>query len=293
MSRVLIVEDSPTQAQQMQMMLEEAGFQVERAGQGEEALQAIRRALPDIVATDLEMPQMNGLQLVEAIRHDFPALPVILMTAHGSEEIAALALRKGAASYVPKVHLEDDLVPTLERILEVSKADRHHQRALECLTDTESHFSLHNDPDLIMPIVGYVESVLQRLSFCDATERMRVGVALQEAVLNAMYHGNLEVHSDLRQEDEKAYHELVNQRRQRSPYRARRVTLTAKVVPAQAAFLVRDEGPGFDPSVLPDPTDPANLERVGGRGLLLIRTFMDQVHHNQSGNEITMTKRRQ
>ena len=44
-------------------------------------------------------------------------------------------------------------------------------------------------------------------------------------------------------------------------------------------------------TTLPDPTDPANIEKVSGRGLLLIRTFMDEVHHNKTGNEITMIKR--
>ena len=54
--------------------------------------------------------------------------------------------------------------------------------------------------------------------------------------------------------------------------------------------MVRDDGNGFDPAILPDPTDPANLERVSGRGLLLIQTFMDSVRHNATGNEITMVK---
>ena len=60
----------------------------------------------------------------------------------------------------------------------------------------------------------------------------------------------------------------------------------------EATFLVRDEGLGFDPSTLPDPTDPANLGKVSGRGLLLIQTFMDHVEHNATGNQITMVKRR-
>ena len=55
--------------------------------------------------------------------------------------------------------------------------------------------------------------------------------------------------------------------------------------------MIRDEGPGFDPTKLPDPTDPANMEKASGRGLLLIRTFMEEVRHNDQGNEITMVWR--
>jgi CheY-like chemotaxis protein len=292
MSRGLVVEDSRTQAQQIQFLLEEAGFQVELAGQGLEALAAIGRSPPDVVVTDLEMPEMNGLQLVEAVRRDFPAVPVILMTAHGSEEIAALALRKGASSYVPKSYLEQDIVPNLEHILAVTKSNREHLRALECLEQSESRFVLHNDPMLITPIIGHLGETLTRLGLCDATELMRVGIALQESLLNAMEHGNLEVSSELRQEDEQEYQDKLRERRQQKPYQDRRVYLTARVTPAEAVFVIRDEGPGFDPKTLADPTDPANLERIGGRGLLLIRTFMDLVSHNPKGNEITLVKGR-
>jgi CheY-like chemotaxis protein len=292
MARILIVEDSPTQAKQIQLMLEEAGHHAEVAKNGVAALEIIRRIPPDLVVTDLEMPHMNGLELVEAVHAEHAAVPVILMTAHGSEEIAALALRKGAASYVPKAYLESDLVVTVERTLAVTQVDRHHHRALECLAEMDSHFVLLNDPDLIIPIIGHLEEALIRLNLCDGTERMRVGVALHEALLNAMYHGNLEVGSELRQLGEQPFQERIKQRQQQSPYWTRRVHLFVKVTIGQAQYVVRDEGPGFDPSILPDPTDPANLERVGGRGLLLIRTFMDQVHHNELGNEITMIKRR-
>src|SRR4051812_29926040 len=109
MALILVVEDSPTQAEAIRFMLEEAGHTVEVAPQGREALARMERGVPDLVATDLDMPVMNGLQLVEAVRRQYPTVPVILMTAHGSEEIAALALRKGAASYVPKTYLEMDL----------------------------------------------------------------------------------------------------------------------------------------------------------------------------------------
>ena len=57
-----------------------------------------------------------------------------------------------------------------------------------------------------------------------------------------------------------------------------------------AKFVVRDEGPGFDPSQVPDPTDPEHLENLCGRGLLLMRSFMDEVTFNMKGNEVTLIK---
>jgi CheY-like chemotaxis protein len=240
----------------------------------------------------MDMPDMNGLQLVEHIGREHGELPVILMTAFGSEDIAALALRKGAASYVPKAYLLQDIVPTLNRTLAVTQLDRFHHKALACLTQLEAHFDLENDPNAITPLIGHLEEVLIRLNICGANERMRIAVALQEALLNGMYHGNLEVSSELRQNGDKAYHDLIEQRRHEDPYQRRRVHLAVKVTSSEAVFVVRDDGPGFDPSNLPDPDDPANLERQGGRGLLLIRTFMDNVFHNKNGNEITLIKRR-
>ncbi len=292
MARVLVVEDSKTQAQMIQALLQDASFEVELAGHGLEAVASLRRSPPDIVLTDLEMPQMNGLELVEAVRRDFAWVPVVLMTAHGSEEIAALALSKGAASYIPKAFLDEDIIPTLERILTLTGATRQRAGALECLANSEFHFILHNDPALVPPIISYLDEVINFLKMCDATERMRIAVALQEACLNAIYHGNLEVNSSLRQEDESNYHKLIKERREQPPFQNRRVHIDVKVTPAEATYTIRDEGKGFDPSVLPDPASPDNLEKIGGRGILLIRTFMDMVYHNESGNEITMTKRR-
>jgi len=289
---VLVVEDSRTQAEEIRLLLEESGFEVALAANGVEALEALGRGLPKLIITDLEMPQMNGLQLVDAVRRKYPSVPVVLITAHGSEAIAARALRKGAASYVPKSVLEQELVPTLENILAVTQAERHQQRALECLAQYDSRFVLDNDVSLIAPLLGHLDGMLTRLKLGDATERMRVGVALQEALINAIYHGNLEVGSELRQEDEAVYHDLVRLRRGQEPYRDRRVHFRARLSPAEAIFTVSDGGPGFDLSKLPDPTDPSALERIGGRGLLLIRTFMDRVEHNAQGNEITLIKQR-
>jgi CheY-like chemotaxis protein len=76
-------------------------IRVVHAGNGRDALEKIKSAPPDLVVTDLVMPEMDGLELVKEVRRTYPTIPVILMTAHGSEEIAAAALKAGAASYVP------------------------------------------------------------------------------------------------------------------------------------------------------------------------------------------------
>jgi CheY-like chemotaxis protein/anti-sigma regulatory factor (Ser/Thr protein kinase) len=267
------------------------GWKPAFAAHGLEALDMMGRQLPDAVLTDMIMPEMNGLELVQAIRSRYPMLPVILMTAHGSEDIALQALQKGAASYLPKKTLARDLAETLEQVMSAVQTNRNQQRILESLAAQESRFVLDNDTTLIAPLVGYIEDSLTRMKLCEPSGMILLGVALHEALTNAILHGNLELASTLKESDEKEFYRLAQQRRKQSPYGDRRVTVELRLSRKEAVFVVRDQGNGFDPSTLPDPTDPANLGRVHGRGLLLIQTFMDRVQHNDRGNEITMIKR--
>ncbi len=292
MASVLVVDDSSVERHRVEKLLRKiADITVLTAANGKEAIALLEKEHLDMVLTDMQMPEMDGLQIVEEIRSKFPAVPVVIMTAHGSEEVAVQALQKGAASYVPKRNLAQDLEETIQSVLTISKTSRSQRRLLECLIQTESQFVLENDTTLIPSLIGHLENNLTRMKLCDENGLIRVAVALREAVINAIHHGNLEVPSELREQDEKLYYEKVEERRQQEPYQDRRVHVLARESHNEAVYVVRDEGPGFDPTGLPDPLDPANLEKVSGRGLLLIRTFMDEVHHNKRGNEITMVKR--
>ena len=93
------------------------GLDVATVEDGAAALAAIELAEPDVVVTDLVMPELDGLQLVARVRKRFPKLPIILMTSQGSEEIAVKALRAGAASYVPKVLLAEELRRTIDDVV--------------------------------------------------------------------------------------------------------------------------------------------------------------------------------
>ena len=173
-------------------------------------LAAIPRERPDLIVTDLLMPEMNGLELVEEVKRKHPSLPVILMTAHGSEEIALRALQQGAASYVPKQNLATDLVETVLDVLDVLGAAQERQRLLdECWMLTESQFLLSNDLGHIPALIGHIQDNLTRMKVCDENDLVRVTVALREALSNAIIHGNLEVSSGLRDNDENAYYALI------------------------------------------------------------------------------------
>ena len=87
MTRILVVDDDRSQAEEFGVLLRNAGCDVTLAGNGREAMDLLRRDLPDIVLTDLDMPVMDGLELVQAIRRDYPALPVILMSGMKPDEI--------------------------------------------------------------------------------------------------------------------------------------------------------------------------------------------------------------
>lgn len=289
---VLVAEDSRTQAVRFQLLLEKAGFQVVLAADGKQAMEMIRETRPDVVVTDLDMPEMNGLELVEAVHLEFPGIPIILATAVGSETIAAEALRKGAASYVPKRFL-NDLVPTLQQLLAVAQADRASSLLAAYATYSEVQFSLTNETALLAPLIAQLQRMLERFGLLDGNGAMRVASALDEAMQNAIIHGNLEVSSKLREEEDVgAYHAVIQKRRQELPFKDRRAHIRARVTRDQAEFVIRDEGPGFDPRSIPDPTDPAFLDRPCGRGLWLINAFMAEVHYNEKGNEITMIYRK-
>jgi CheY-like chemotaxis protein len=290
---VLIVDDSPVERRLVSAIVaRRAGLRPVMIASGREALDLIARDVPAAVVTDLQMPGMNGLELVEAIRKDYPGLPVVLMTAYGSEDIAIRALRAGAANYVPKKALARELAETLDAVLAASANDGRRRKLRRCVESTRSRFRLSNDPELIAPLIALLQEGLDGLGLCDSNTITRVGVALQETLANALYHGNLEVSSELRQEDERVFYAEADARRRQAPYRDRTIHVEADLDRDAATFRIRDEGPGFDTARLDAPFDPESLMRVGGRGLILIRSFMDEVRYNARGNEITLIKRR-
>ena len=298
MTTILVVDDSLVdRAVVGELLGRRSQWTICAATNGIDALAQITHTKPDLVVTDLQMPQMNGLELVAAIRQQHPGVPVILMTAFGSEAIAVEALERGASSYVPKSQLPEKLVNTVEKVLATARAERNYEQLIRSMTDTQFGLRLGNDTALIDPLVDLVQQMVVGIGFCDAAERLQIGMALKEALINALFHGSLELpvdqmHDVLDKVRRGEQVRLIKDPRSEPGYRDRSIFVNVSITPDELRLVVRDEGPGFDVKGVPEPGDPQALEPGHGRGLAIIRNLMDEVTFDDAGNEVTMVKRR-
>ena len=282
MPKLLIVDDALTDRVRVSGIASHwENCTILEADNGRTALDQIEKHLPDLVLTDLHMPEMDGLQLVAAVKLDFPNIPVVLMTAKGSEEIAAKALRHGAASYVPKIRLADDLLATLSEVYSTAQDANSQSRVMHYLSSAVTEFVLPNDVSLIRPCVSKILEMLRCLPLGDESERLRVGIALREAILNACYHGNLEVKKEAGN-DSSRYDSIAASRMYESPYYGRRIHVQTDINSDRVRFVIRDEGGGFDVEAMQAD------DSIRGRGVTLMKSVMDEVSFNQSGNEVRM-----
>src|SRR5262249_30735192 len=128
MADVLIVDDSPIDRILVEGLLKkDQRIKTSQAVRGAGGLAALASAQPDVIVADLQMPEMDGLELVTAVRIHYPRVPIVLITAHGSEELAVRALEQGAASYVPKSQLARNLLPAVDHVLELAREKRGYE----------------------------------------------------------------------------------------------------------------------------------------------------------------------
>lgn len=288
--RVLVVDDTPIARRIAGGLVESLGAVPSYAENGRQALEVLEKSSGsiDVVLTDLQMPEVDGLHLTREVSERYPGLPVVLMTAHGSEEVAAAALRAGAVNYVPKENLRRDLGEALRAVLTTVRSAKERAQVRNLLVRSECEFELGYEPAGSAALLGHLVGDLSQFGTFDESEILGVQTALTEALRNAIDHGNLELDSALRESSDAEYMALGRERMQLEPYRDRRVHITSRVSPTQVTYVIRDEGTGFDTSQLPDPRDPENLVRASGRGVLMMRMFMDAVTFNAAGNEVTM-----
>jgi anti-sigma regulatory factor (Ser/Thr protein kinase) len=284
MRPVLVVEQAAADVANVPLHVRRSGYQ---------CLSVSPAAMDlDVPACSLILVGAAGVseEQLRAWRQRSANVPCVVLTGESPWISGESALRADVSGMLPWTDLESDLIPTLQAILGAPVA------ALPDVTPVSNRealsFTIENNPELLPLIVSSVRQRIVSWPFQDSIELERVTVALSEALDNALYHGNLDLSSDLRQGSGQTWRAESLVRRTALPYRDRRIRFQAIFDSQGAEFIIRDEGIGFDPAVLSDCTQLQNLERCSGRGLFLMKMYMDEMRFNATGNEITLQKLR-
>ena len=133
---VLVAEDDPPSRRMLSMALESEGYRVLEAGDGRQAIDLLEQENVDLLLSDIQMPGMDGLELLDAARRCEPGLVVVMMTAYGSERIAVEAMKRGADDYLSKPIRIHQLSDALRRNLDEQRAPGGRQHFLEELKES-------------------------------------------------------------------------------------------------------------------------------------------------------------
>lgn len=293
MTHLLIVDNSAKGRERLRAIVDDIeGATYEIVESGSEALQRLSDgAVPiDVVLSDLRIPDMGGMELLDRVVAHFPLIPVVVVTSRSSISNAVEALKRGAAYYVPKNVRSEALRDAIEKMIHTARDRRRQADVMEAVSSHRQEFWIGNDRRVVPLLWNQIQTGLVALGFLEPQTIVRTGVAFQEAVMNAIVHGNLGISSSMRDITPAVFEEQVRDRSGREPFCDRRVQIVCDVSRERLEFEVTDEGTGFDPCDIPDPTLPENLLRASGRGLLLMKHFMDEVCYNARGNAVTLVK---
>ena len=121
---ILLVEDEKMLRESLAELLRDEGYQVAEASNGREGYDQILKQPFDLVITDMRMPEMDGMTLLQNIQKAAPSTPVVVITAFGTVESAVAAMRTGAADYLIKPVQFEDVLVRVRRALEVGELRR-------------------------------------------------------------------------------------------------------------------------------------------------------------------------
>ncbi|MDR1166517.1 MAG: sigma 54-interacting transcriptional regulator [Deltaproteobacteria bacterium] len=157
---ILIVDDEPNYQLVISEMLTAEGYAVLTAGSGEEAFKLFE-AHPemDLVLTDMTMPNGNGIELLEKVKEARPEVPVIMLTAHGTVELAVKAMKQGAFDYLTKPYKNDELTRTVAKALEVARLGRQNKELKKELIKRHSFGSLIGKSKSMLDLYQLLEKV--------------------------------------------------------------------------------------------------------------------------------------
>jgi len=273
-SRILVVDDDPDIHVLLKSILAGLGCRIDSAYDGLEGLEQLKSTVYDLVLTDVCMPGLDGLDLLQQIQKQCPSTPVMVMTAQNTPETVARSIREKAFTYFSKPFTASTVADLVARALD-SPAGRDDIDIISAKPDW-IELRLRCKMEIADRLVQFFRELQVELT---AAEQADIAMAFRELLMNAIEHGG---HNDPQKKVTVAY-----------------IRLSQAVL-----YYVRDPGEGFSFANLPHaavsatPEDPlAHVEvrsqqgmRPGGFGIFMTRQIADELIYNEKGNEVLLVK---
>jgi serine/threonine-protein kinase RsbW len=262
--RILIVEGNGELRSVLAEALGALGHEVVTAGDRAEAVSRDDLEDFDLIISDLAEYNDSGVQIVSELKRQRLFVPIVVSSEEAHHTGIVKAFKLGASNFLRKPYDEAELRNIVEKTLGYKLRFIEDLKVLPYVRE-HIEFELPSDLSLMNGVLHYLIERVAALGVIKP-DTSNLFIALDEAFVNAVKHGN---RGD----------------------RRKLVRITADLSAREARFTVEDEGDGFRIQDIPDPTDPANLFKTSGRGVLLIYNIMDEVSYNERGNRLTMVKR--
>jgi PAS domain S-box-containing protein len=163
---ILIVEDSPTQAEQLAFLLENAGYRVTAAGNGKEALKKLETAVPNLILSDIVMPEMDGYELCRTIKQEerYKKIPIILVTVLYDPQDVIQALECGANNFIIKPYVEKYLLARVKSVLADASVDDMEKvrMGLEIYFAGKKHYITSSRLQILNMLLSTYETAVQK-----------------------------------------------------------------------------------------------------------------------------------
>jgi two-component system, NtrC family, response regulator AtoC len=183
MARVLVVDDEASMRFTLEAVLGDAGHEVETAEGGAAGIAAFEARGADVVVTDLAMPEVDGMKVLSTLRAQDPGVPVMMLTAHGSERVAVAAMKAGAFDYLPKPFDPDELVLAVTRAIDTRRLRLENARL-------RTEASLGRAIVAESPVTKRVLDLVARVAPKDVTVLLTGESGVGKDVLAASLHGH-------------------------------------------------------------------------------------------------------
>lgn len=289
--KILIVEDDLASREYLKNAIEIEGHEYKAAENGREGLEIFSEFKPDLVLCDIQMPIMDGLELLEAIRGKKSNSIFIMITAFSTEDYAVKAFHLGANNYIKKPVRQSDLIGLLQKYEAVVKNRKavapkvpgnllHREFVLEFPTHTE----------MVPKVVDYLIQETGNLFSSD--EKISIELGLVELFTNSIEHGNLEISFQEKSEAlkngklERLYEDRLNDPKLAS----RKIRVQFEMIGSRCTWIIEDEGKGFDWKDIQSNIEEERLFDLNGRGIFICQFLFDELEYSGRGNQVRIKK---